>query len=187
MRNIKDPKGDTNTLQKKSARLLQLFKEGVKEQFLEHRLIHYIQFFSFKLSFTSSYGRSSLNGRSRIQRIALLIACVASVSVRSMSKERGTRVKDRAKNGASKRRERQVVALVSFLARSKPKIPLLGLLCCETKRKRLRRRLLYLRLPSQNPRFNSHTNSGFLHSRRRPRTLKGFTGELDVSFDLKLS
>ena len=36
-------------------------------------------------------------------------------------------------------------------------------------------------------RFNSHTNSGFLHSRRRPRTLKGFTGELRVSFDLKLS
>ena len=79
------------------------------------------------------------------------------------------------------------LALVSFLVRSKPKIPLLGLLCSETKLKRLLRRLLYLRPPSQNPRFNSHTNSGFLHSRRRPRTLKGFTGELDVSFDLKLS
>ena len=32
-----------------------------------------------------------------------IIACVASVSVRFRSKERGTRVKDRAKNGASKR------------------------------------------------------------------------------------
>ena len=31
------------------------------------------------------------------------VACVASVSVRSSSKERGTRVKDRAKNGARKR------------------------------------------------------------------------------------
>ena len=30
------------------------------------------------------------------------LACVASVSVRFRSKERGTRVKDRAKNGASK-------------------------------------------------------------------------------------
>jgi len=31
------------------------------------------------------------------------VACVASVSVRCRSKERGTRVKDHAKNGASKR------------------------------------------------------------------------------------
>ena len=31
------------------------------------------------------------------------LACVASVSVRFRSKERGTRVKDRAKNGASNR------------------------------------------------------------------------------------
>ena len=42
------------------------------------------------------------------------IACVASVSVRFRSKERGTRVKDRAKNGA-------------FLAGSKPKVAFLGL------------------------------------------------------------
>ena len=34
------------------------------------------------------------------------IACVASVSLRFRSKERGTRVKDRAKNGTSKRAER---------------------------------------------------------------------------------
>ena len=35
--------------------------------------------------------------------LLFLITCVASVSVRFRSKERGTRVKDRAKNGASKR------------------------------------------------------------------------------------
>ena len=34
---------------------------------------------------------------------AMLIACVASVSVRFRSKERGTIVKDCAKNGVSKR------------------------------------------------------------------------------------
>ena len=66
-----------------------------------------------------------------------LIPCVANVSVRSMSKKRGTRVKDRAKNGPLF----HFLALVSFLARSKPKIPLLGLLCSETKRKLLLRRL----------------------------------------------
>ena len=49
------------------------------------------------------------------------VACVASVSVRFRSKERGTRVKGRAKNGVSER------ALVSFLARPKPRIPFLGL------------------------------------------------------------
>ena len=49
------------------------------------------------------------------------VACVASVSVRFRRKERGTRVKDREKSGASKR------ALVSFLARSKPKVPFLSI------------------------------------------------------------
>ena len=53
--------------------------------------------------------------------VATCIACVASVSVRFRSKERGRRVKDRAKNGASKR------ALVSLLARPKPIIPFPGL------------------------------------------------------------
>ena len=53
--------------------------------------------------------------------ISVLLACVASVSVQFRRKERGTRVKDREKSGASKR------ALVSFLARSKPKVPFLGL------------------------------------------------------------
>ena len=72
------------------------------------------------------------------------LAWVASVSVRFRSKERGTRVKDRAKNGASKRAGRgwgrkegpsfpfpsplfHFLALVSFLARPKPRIPFLGL------------------------------------------------------------
>ena len=88
-----------------------------------------------------------------------ILACVASVSLRFRSKERGTRVKDRAKNGASKRAGRggeerkerfpsfpsplfHFLVLVSFLARSKPRsIPFLSLFCSETKRKRLLRRL----------------------------------------------
>ena len=80
------------------------------------------------------------------------LACVASVSVRFRSKERGTRVKDCAKDGASKRAGRgwgrkfpsvpslsplfHFLALVSFLRR-----PKLVFLCSETKRKRLLRRL----------------------------------------------
>ena len=70
------------------------------------------------------------------------IACVASVSVRFRSKERVTGVKDHATNGASKRTGRGwerkksfscpspllfFLAFVLFLARSKPKIPFLGL------------------------------------------------------------
>ena len=64
--------------------------------------------------------------------------------MRFRSKERGTRIKDRAKNGVSERAERgregnsvsflplpsshfQCLALVSFLARPKPRIPFLGL------------------------------------------------------------
>ena len=43
-----------------------------------------------------------------------LLACVASVSVRFRSKERGTGVKDRATNGASKRTVR-LLAFVLFL------------------------------------------------------------------------
>ena len=75
--------------------------------------------------------------------LRLTLACVASVSVRSMSKERGTTVNCSAKNGASKRAGRgwggkegnlpsplfHFLALVSFLARSKPKIPFLGNAC----------------------------------------------------------
>ena len=39
----------------------------------------------------------------RDAHITMTLTCVASVSVRFSSKERGTRVKDRATNGASKR------------------------------------------------------------------------------------
>ena len=59
--------------------------------------------------------------------IVVSLACVASVSVRFRSKERGTRAKDRAKNGVSKRAGRGRVALVSFLARPKPRKRLLAL------------------------------------------------------------
>ena len=70
------------------------------------------------------------------------LACVASVSVRFRSKQRGTRVKDRAKNGVSERAGRgwgreetfpspsphfHFFALVSFLARPKSRIPFLCL------------------------------------------------------------
>ena len=75
-----------------------------------------------------------------------ILACVASVSVRFRSKERGTRVKDNTKNGASKRAARgwgrkegnacwqtpsfpcpsplfHFLTLVPFFARPKPKLP----------------------------------------------------------------
>ena len=87
------------------------------------------------------------------------LAYVASVSVGFRSKERGTRVEDCAKNGASKRAGRgwgrkfpsfpslsplpsppsplfHFLALVSFLGRPNP-----AFLCSETKRKLLLRRL----------------------------------------------
>ena len=56
----------------------------------------------------------------RSHRVLCTIASVASVSMRFRSNERGTRVKDRAKNGA-------FFTLVPFLAPSKPKIPFLCL------------------------------------------------------------
>ena len=83
------------------------------------------------------------------------LACVASVSVRFRSKERGTRVKDRAKNGAMKRAGRGWGFLPSlsffgspFISRAvKTEIPFLGLFFgSETKRKRLLRRLLLMGL-----------------------------------------
>ena len=52
------------------------------------------------------------------------LACVASVSVRFRRKERGTTVKDREKSGAS---IFHFLVLVSFLARSKPKVPFLAI------------------------------------------------------------
>ena len=92
---------------------------------------------------------------SRLRAVSLflqILACVASVSVRFRRKERGTRVKDRAKNGVSKRAGRggekrkerfpsfpslfplfHFLALVLFLERSKPRsIPFLALFCSET-------------------------------------------------------
>ena len=73
----------------------------------------YVQFSTFLLK--KSTPRSK--GRSVATQIPpsyapVLVACVASVSVRFRSKERGTRVK---------------MALVSFLVRPKPRIPFLGL------------------------------------------------------------
>ena len=68
--------------------------------------------------------KSVLNTRTKHNTVRFDLACVASVSLRCRSKERGTRVKDRTKNGASKRAG---MALVSFLARPKPRIPFLGL------------------------------------------------------------
>ena len=77
-----------------------------------------------------------------VAQLTCCVACVASVSVRFRSKERGTRVKDRAKNGVSERAGRgwgkeetfpspsphfHFLALVSFLARPKPRILFLGL------------------------------------------------------------
>ena len=75
--------------------------------------------YSIETRLLAKCARSNLSQR-RL-RASLGLACVASVSVRSMSKERGTSVKDRAKNGAS------ILALVSFLARSKSKIYFFGL------------------------------------------------------------
>ena len=42
------------------------------------------------------------------------VACVASFSARFRSKEQGTKVKDRAKNGASKKAERGFIVWLSF-------------------------------------------------------------------------
>ena len=81
------------------------------------------------------------------------IAWVASVSVRFRSKKRGTRVKDHAKNGASKRAGREggsflspsplfhFLPFVSLLARRKQKILFLGLFLLRNQTERLLRRL----------------------------------------------
>ena len=95
-------------------------------------------------------------------RLIPSIACVASVSVRLRRKERGTRVKDREKSGASKRpgrgwgrKEGKGRLLPSpppppsftfwfsfhFSRGQNRKSPSLVFLCSETKRKRLLRRL----------------------------------------------
>ena len=95
----------------------------------------------------------------------ITVACVASVSVRFRSKERGKRVKERAKNGLSKRAGRGwgrkegnflpspsppptfIFWLLShFLRGQNRKSRSSVFLYSETKRKRLLRRLLLLRL-----------------------------------------
>ena len=50
-----------------------------------------------------SYGVPTPLPRGLTEHSALTLACVASVSVRFRSKEQGKRVKNRAKNGTSKR------------------------------------------------------------------------------------
>ena len=99
--------------------------------------------------------------RNRNMQIQNALACVASVSVWFRSKERGTRVKDSAKNGSSERAERgwwrkegnrffpspplslSFIFMLSlhFLRCQNQKSPSLVFLCFETKRKRLVRRL----------------------------------------------
>ena len=95
----------------------------------------------------------------------ITVACVASVSVRFRSKERGKRVKDRAKNGLSKRAGRGwgrkegnflpspsppptfTFWLLSYFSRGQNRKSRSSVfLYSETKRKRLLRRLLLLRL-----------------------------------------
>ena len=95
---------------------------------------------------------------------AMLIACVASVSVRFRSKERGTMVKDCAKNGVSKRAGRggeerketlplplpppfHFLARVSFLARFKPRILFLGLSLLRNQTETLATQATMLRKP----------------------------------------
>ena len=81
-------------------------------------------------------------------RLCSQLACVASVSMRFRSKERGTRVEDRTKNGVSKQRAGRgfpsfpspsphfhFLVLLSFLARPKPRIPFLGLSLLRNQRK----------------------------------------------------
>ena len=94
--------------------------------------------------------------------ISVNLACVASVSVRFRSKERGTRVKDRAKNSASKRAGRGWAIGLDPLPLPSPLFHFFWLsfhfsrgrnrksrssvfLCPETKRKRLLRRLIIAR------------------------------------------
>ena len=58
--------------------------------------------------------------------VSARLVCVASVSVRFRSKERGTRVKDRAKNGASKRAKPKIPSHVCPSVHSFDTAPLMG-------------------------------------------------------------
>ena len=100
------------------------------------------------------------SGRGLLKALVAKLACVASISVRFESKERGTRVKTGAKRARVKEQRGEgkkgrvsflsltlplfhFLAVVPFFARSKPKIPVLVVpfLRSETTRKRLLRRL----------------------------------------------
>ena len=72
----------------------------------------------------------------------LVLACVASVSVRFRSKEWGTRVKDRAKNGASKRAGTDWFSFHFSRCQNRKSLSTVYF-CSETKRKRLLRRLAW--------------------------------------------
>ena len=94
--------------------------------------------------------------------IQVACACVASVSVRFRTKEQGTRVKDRAKNGASKRAGRGGEERLSFhFSRSQNRKSRSSFFfCSETKRKRLLRRLEIL--PHENFSPVTRINAGLI-------------------------
>ena len=116
------------------------------------------------------------------------IACVASVSVRFRCKEWGTRVKDRAKNGASKRAGRGWGRKVDFFPSPSPPPSFLFwfsfhfsrgqnrkslstvIFCRETKRKRLLRRLPVPWHFVSRLTVLDHQSVGLLH--RRPKLCK---------------
>ena len=113
------------------------------------------------------------------------IACVASISVRSRSKEWGTRVKDCAKNGASKRAGRgwrrvvpcplfHFLTLILFFTRPKPKIRFLvvpwSFFCSEPTRKHLLHRLASVFTSVLIQSVNSDKNNGH----KRPLKLPVF-------------
>ena len=91
-----------------------------------------------RLRLVASAGLWVSHARSRL-------ACVASVSVRFRSKERGTRVKDRAENGVSERAGRGPTfifwLLFHFSLGQNRESRSSVFLCSKTKRKRLLRRL----------------------------------------------
>ena len=80
-----------------------------------------------------------------INGFALSLTCVASVSVRFRSKERGTRVKDSAKNDASKRAGKEWLSF-HFPRGQNRKSRSSVFFCSETKRKRLLRRVHFAAL-----------------------------------------
>ena len=82
------------------------------------------------------------------QIVVFHLAYVESVSVRFRSKERETRVKDLAKNGARKRAGR--VAMVQFFARPKLKIPFLGLFLLRNQTQTLATSESYVSLPDRS-------------------------------------